>query len=165
MVQLEREELFKSLRFWNRLRYCVQKRTGPVLTPIGIGGINPINVNHSSMKLLQLLLCVNICQKRMLVCILVVSCLLHYHFFGSESRIWQYLVVQKNPRALSWEGEEMLEYSSVLSSCLCSSQLWGTARQLGLGAAGGLATQPHQEISAQKVGTVLDFRTPNLRYR
>lgn len=104
-------------------------------------------------------------SKETAVCVLIVSRLLHYHVWGSESHIWQHLVVPKIKKTmLIWEGEEMLEQSSVFSCCLSSSQLWGTASQPGLWAAGGLATQPHQEISPQKIGTLLDYKMPNLRY-
>lgn len=80
----EREDLLKSLRFWNSLCYCMRRRTGPVLTPIGTGGINPRNVNHSVMKLLQLLLC--ICQRECLFA----SYLFHVcytAFLGSKSHL------------------------------------------------------------------------------
>lgn len=85
-------------------------------------------------------------------------------FLGSESHFWQHLVVPKIKKTtLIWEGEEMLEQSSAFSSCLSSAQLRGPASQPGLWAAGGLATQPRREISPQKIGTLLDFKMPNLR--
>lgn len=140
-----REDLLKSLRVWTSLCYCMLKRTGRILT---IMGFSPINVNPLIMKWFQLVLCISVCQKRMLVCILVVSCLLHCHFLAVN------LIF--NSAHLGWERDVWIQWSAVASTPH-SEVLPGS---LGSGACDtALAGDP-----AQKTGTLLNFQIPNLRY-
>lgn len=121
------------------------KRTGPVLT---LMGFNPINVNPLLMKLFQLVLCISVCQKRTLVCILVLSCLLHCPFLAIN--------LISDSAHLGWGRDVGIQWSAVVSAPH-SEVLPGS---LGSGACDAASAGD----SAQETGTLLDFQIPNLRY-